>query len=74
MADRPPSHVDIVVGEGGLVSSVLNNVLALALGRGDIVATNEEFGKYDGRIIRLELVGPDEDPWASIKASLVPST
>ncbi len=73
MIERP-EPVDILVGDsrGGAVWGVLGNALAAALDGEALVASCDDMQKYDGRIIRVEVIGKDGDEMSSVMFSLVP--
>ncbi len=65
---------DLVVGGGDALGlPIMSNVLAALLDGQPLVASTEDLGKYDGRVVRIELVGPDSDPFAALCVSLVPA-
>lgn len=57
-----------------LEGSILGNVLAALLDGEALVAQSSELGKYDGRTIQFELIGPDADPFSAVRVSLVPKS
>lgn len=63
---------DTTVGSGDtLALSILSNVLASLLDGEAVAAPSADLSKYDGRVIRFELIGPDSNPFAAVRVSLV---